>query len=124
VASKAKAEIFDLNKTLRHGHGEKPKKKIVKKLKKAQDKGEKAIVISTESEKDEQDVKHWLGEHHINPDELIMRPKSDAHVRDYVEKSRIIKQQISPKYDVTKAYDDKPENVRAERKLGIKAKRV
>jgi hypothetical protein len=120
MASKKKAIIFDLNKTLRKDSGE-PKKHILKKAEKYEKK-EKVIVLSGEQAKDYSDARLWLNEHHLNKADLKMRPQGDVE-HDEVEKEHLLNK-ISRQFRVEEAYDDKPANLKMFKKHGIKAKEV
>ena len=117
---KKKAVVFDLNKTLRKESG-KPHQHILKKAKKDKDK-ETVLVISGESVQNHDEAREWLDEHHLKNAQLYMRPKGEkAH--DEIEKAKIL-DKVSRQFEIKKAYDDKPENVKMYKAKGIKAKRV
>jgi uncharacterized HAD superfamily protein len=115
-ASKPKAVIFDLDKTL-------TKKPIADKARKDKKKGEKVLVLTSRASDQRKSTKDFLRSNNIPDDALIMRPKGDKR-KDSVEKKDQFEKKIKGKYKVEKAYDDKPSNVKMLRSEGIKAKRV
>ena len=119
--SKKEAVIFDLNKTLRKPSG-KPKKHVLKKAKKHEDK-DAIVVLSGEPSKDRPEAREWLDEHGLKSAELDMRPKG-AIQHDEKVKEAMLTGKVSRQFKVKKAYDDKPANVKMFRKHGIKAEKV
>jgi FMN phosphatase YigB (HAD superfamily) len=115
-----KAVIFDLNNTLRKKSGA-PRHDILKKAEK-DEKKEKVVILSGESVKDKDKARDWLDEHHLKEAELYMRPKGERS-HDEVEKSHIL-DKVSRQFKISKAYDDKPANVKMFKSHGINAKEV
>ena len=122
MANKVKATIYDFNDTLRDKDSGKTNKKILKKAVKDEKKNH-VIVLSGEDTSKKPATRKWLDKHGLKDAELDVRPAHD-HEPDDKEKSRILNQQILPKYDVDKAYDDKKKNRKVFKKHGIKTKRV
>lgn len=116
-----KATVFDWHGTLTESdRSDKPRKSMLKKVEKADDKGD-VVILTSSPEKGE--VKDWLKNHDVEYDELVARPEGNKEP-DYRVKEQLFKKDIDPKYKVTKAFDDKSKNVRMFRKQGIKAKKV
>jgi len=119
--TKEKAVIFDLNSTLRKESGE-PKKHVLSKAEK-DEKKEHVIVLTSEPYRKKDETKKWLKEHGLGKAELDVRP-TGVNESDPREKARELDNHISKQFDVVKAYDDKPANVKMFKKHGIKAKEV
>lgn len=139
---KKEAVVYDLDGTLvdtmkyeehhKHKHegfakeaeDAKPIKKNVKKLKKDEKKGKNIVILTARSAHYEGETKDWLKKHDIDADEVVMRPKDDSKTSDQVIKNRLLDEKVTPKYKVSKAYDDKGKNVKMFKRHGIKAKKV
>lgn len=117
-----KATIYDFNDTLRDKDSGKTNKKLLKKAVK-DEKSDHVIVLSGEEPSKKPATRKWLDNHGLKDADLDVRPAHDREP-DSQEKSRILTQQILPKYDVDKAYDDKKKNRKVFKKHGIKTKRV
>lgn len=101
-----------------------PIEDIVKKMEDAKHKGETVIILTARSAHYRSETKQWLHKNHIPYDALVMRPTDDAEQKDKSLKKELLEEDILPKYDVIKAYDDKKKNVKMFEKHGIKAKKV
>lgn len=113
------ATVFDWHGTLMDSSGN-PRKKIVKKAEKADDKGD-VVVLTASSNKE--GAKEWLDKNDVEYDKLVTRPKG-AEGSDPKIKKKLLEKDVEPKYKVTKAYDDEKKNVKMFKKKGIKAKDV
>ena len=98
--------------------------KLVDKLKKLREDGDAVVILTARSEDYRSETKKWLHENHIPYDALVMRPKSDTTEPDKKVKKELLEEDILPKFDIKKAYDDKKKNVKMFEKLGIDAKHV
>ena len=96
---------------------------MVEKLKKAKQDGENVVILTARSAEYRDETKKWLHKNEIPYDALIMRP-TDNKEKDKKVKKELLEEDILPKFDVDKAYDDKMKNVKMFRKLGIDAKKV
>lgn len=100
-----------------------PNDYIVEKAKKAKAKGNDVVVLTARSAHYRADTVRWLNEHGIPYDSLVMRPKDDAR-KDRVVKEALLKEDVLPQFDVSKAWDDKKKNRKMYEKHGIDAKGV
>jgi phosphoglycolate phosphatase-like HAD superfamily hydrolase len=96
---------------------------IVKKMKKAKDKGEEVVILTARSAHYRDETKKWLTKNGIPYDALVMRP-TDNLKKDQRVKRELLEEDILPKFDVKKAYDDRKRNRKMFEKLGIDAKGV
>lgn len=119
--AKPEAVIFDLNKTLRKKNG-KPRHHVLKKAKK-DEKKESVVVMSGEPSKYREEARDWLDDHGLDNAKLEMRPKG-ATQHDEKVKEKLLEEKAGRQFKVTKAYDDKPKNVKMFKKHGIKAVKV
>jgi histidinol phosphatase-like enzyme len=99
-------------------------KKNVKHLKKDEKKGKEIVILTARSGHYKKETKDWLDKHDIDADKVVMRPKDDSTTPDKVIKNRLLDEEVTPDYDVKKAYDDKKKNVKMFKRHGIKAKKV
>ena len=83
----------------------------------------KVVVLTARSAHYRPETEEWLKKNDIDADSLIMRP-SDSKKSDAVVKKELLEEDVLPKYDVKKAYDDKEKNRKMYRSVGIKAKGV
>jgi len=97
--------------------------KIVDKLREAKEDGKNVVILTARSAHYREETKKWLHKHDIPYDALVMRP-TDNKESDKEVKRELLEEDILPKFDVDKAYDDKMKNVKMFRKLGIDAKKV
>jgi uncharacterized HAD superfamily protein len=98
--------------------------KIVKKLREFKDEGEAVVILTARSAHYRSETKAWLHKNNIPYDALIMRPTDDTKQKDKSLKRELLEEDILPKFDVKKAYDDKKKNRKMFEKLGIDAKYV
>ena len=96
---------------------------IVEKMKAAKDKGEAVVILTARSAHYREETKRWLHKNHIPYDGLVMRPTDDK-AKDQKVKRELLEEDILPRFDVTKAYDDRKRNRKMFKKLGIDAKGV
>lgn len=96
---------------------------ILNKMKEARDNGDNVVILTARSADYRDVTKKWLTEHGVPYDALVMRP-SDNSKNDQKVKRELLEEDILPKFDVKKAYDDRKVNVKMFDKLGIDAKRV
>jgi hypothetical protein len=97
--------------------------KIVDKVHKAKEEGNNVVILTARSSHYRDETKKWLAKNGIPYDALVMRP-SDNLSSDKKVKRELLEEDILPKFDVKKAYDDKKKNVKMFDKLGIDAKKV
>jgi uncharacterized HAD superfamily protein len=97
--------------------------KIVDKVLKAKENGKNVVILTARSAHYRDETKKWLAKNGIPYDALVMRP-TDNHDKDKVVKRDLLEENILPKFDVSKAYDDKSKNVKMFDKLGIDGKKV
>ena len=97
---------------------------IVEKMHKARDKGENIVILTARSAHYREETKQWLHKHGIPYDGLVMRPTGDSKQKDKSLKRELLEEDILPKFDVKKAYDDKKKNRKMFESLGIDAKGV
>jgi histidinol phosphatase-like enzyme len=100
------------------------KEDIVEKMHKAKANGENIVILTARSAYYRPETKKWLHKNHIPYDALIMRPTDDLTEKDKKVKKELLEEDILPKFDVKKAYDDKKKNIKMFEKLGIEAKKV
>jgi phosphoglycolate phosphatase-like HAD superfamily hydrolase len=100
-----------------------PIEDMVEKFKKAKDEGKAAVILTARSAHYRDETKKWLNKNGMHPDALIMRP-TDNQAKDQKVKRELLEEDILPKYDVSKAYDDRKKNRKMFEKLGIDAKGV
>lgn len=96
---------------------------IVKKMHEARADGKNVVILTARSAHYRDETKKWLSKNQIPYDGLVMRP-TDNKEKDKVLKRELLEEDILPKFDVDKAYDDKKKNRKMFDKLGIKAKGV
>lgn len=96
---------------------------MVKKLKKANKRGDNVVILTARSAHYRDETKKWLASHGIHYDALVMRP-TDNKQPDKKVKRELLEEDILPKFDVKKAYDDRKKNRKMFEKLGIDAKGV
>jgi hypothetical protein len=142
---RANTVLFDLDNTIaddmkyeKHHKGKKGKhpkfakealevgfnENIVDKMKAAKDKGEAVVILTARSAHYRQETKQWLHKNHIPYDGLVMRPTDDPKQSDKSLKKELLEEDILPRFEVKKAYDDKKKNRKMFEKLGIDAKGV
>jgi phosphoglycolate phosphatase-like HAD superfamily hydrolase len=98
-------------------------KDIVEKMKAAKDKGEAVVILTARSAHYRDETKKWLAKNGIPYDGLVMRP-TDNKTKDQKVKRELLEEDILPRFDVTKAYDDRKKNRKMFSKLGIVAKGI
>lgn len=113
---KKPAVIYDINKTL-------TKKKVANDARKDASKGKKVLVLTSRPSDQRQEAEGFLKKNKIPADALLMRGKGDKR-KDAKVKKDLYEKKVKGKYDVKKAYDDKPSNVKMFRSEGIKTKKV
>lgn len=96
---------------------------ILSKMKDAKDDGKNVVILTARSAHYRDETKKWLSKHGVPHDALIMRPTDNAK-KDQVVKRELLEEDILPRFDVKKAYDDRKKNRKMFDKLGIKAKGV
>jgi phosphoglycolate phosphatase-like HAD superfamily hydrolase len=96
---------------------------ILDKMKDARDKGDNVVILTARSAHYREETKRWLSKNEIPYDALVMRP-TDNKEKDAKVKRELLEEDILPKFDVKKAYDDRKKNRKMFDKLGIKAKGV
>lgn len=96
---------------------------ILKKMEKARKNGDNIVILTARSADYRDVTKKWLAHHGVPYDALVMRP-SDNTKDDQKVKRSLLEEDILPKFDVKKAYDDRKVNIKMFDKLGIDAKRV
>lgn len=114
--TKPKAVIYDLDHTL-------TKKKVAHNARKDAAKGKKVLVLTSRPSNQRKTTEAFLKDNKIPTEKLVMRPAGDTR-KDSVSKKEQYEKKIKGKYEVKKAYDDKPSNVKMLRKEGIKTKKV
>ena len=100
-----------------------PREDVVEKLRKAKEDGKNVVILTARSAHYRDETKKWLHKNEIPYDSLVMRPVNSL-TKDKKLKRELLEEDILPKFDVKKAYDDKQKNVDMFEKLGINAKRV
>lgn len=98
-------------------------KDIVAKLKKQKQAGDNVVILTARSAHYRDETKKWLASNGIEYDALIMRPVGNTD-KDKSVKRSLLEEDILPKFDVKKAWDDKKKNRKMFEKLGIDAKGV
>lgn len=96
---------------------------MVDEFKSAQKNGKNVVILTARSAHYRDETKKWLSKNGIHPDALVMRP-TDNSTSDKKVKRELLEEDILPKYDVKKAYDDRKKNRKMFEKLGIDAKGV
>lgn len=96
---------------------------ILDKMKKARDDGDNVVILTARSAHYREETKKWLHKNDIPYDALVMRP-TDNKEKDQKVKRELLEEDILPKFDVKKAYDDRKKNRKMFEKLGIDAKGV
>jgi hypothetical protein len=96
---------------------------IVQKMHKARSNGDNVVILTARSGEYRDETKKWLSKNQIPYDALVMRPKDNTQ-KDKAVKKALLTEDVLPKFDVKKAYDDKAKNRKMFDKLGIKAKGV
>lgn len=97
---------------------------ILEKMQKADKKGENIVILTARSAHYRDETKKWLHKNHIPYDALVMRPTDDSATKDSKIKKELLEEDVLPKFNVEKAYDDKKKNRKMFEKLGIDAKGV
>lgn len=141
---RGKTVIFDLDGTIadtmtyeKHHKGKKGKNEdfakealevgvndnIVDKIHKAKTEGHDVVILTARSAHYRDETKKWLHKNEIPYDALVMRP-TDNKDADKKVKRDLLEEDILPKFDVKKAYDDKKKNRKMFEKLGVTAKGV
>ena len=100
-----------------------PREDVIEKLRKAKDDGKNVVILTARSAHYRDETKKWLQKNEVPYDSLVMRPVNSL-TKDKKLKRELLEEDILPKFDVKKAYDDKQKNVDMFEKLGINAKRV
>lgn len=98
-------------------------KDILDKMKDAKDDGKNVVILTARSAHYRDETKKWLASNGITYDALVMRP-TDNKAKDAKVKRELLEEDILPKFDVKKAYDDRKKNRKMFEKLGIDAKGV
>lgn len=142
MSKKHKAVVFDLDGTLanvkkykkhhKHRHEGFAKEaeeapvihKNMKKLKKAEKKGEDVVIMTARSASYRKETDDWLKKHDVHAASVHMRPRGDVKEKDKNVKKREFEKEIAPKYNVKKAYDDKNKNRKMFRHEGVKAEKA
>jgi beta-phosphoglucomutase-like phosphatase (HAD superfamily) len=96
---------------------------MVQKMHKAKANGDNVVILTARSAHYREETKQWLHKNQIPYDALVMRP-TDNQQKDKKVKRELLEEDILPKFDVEKAYDDKKKNRKMFEKLGIDAKGV
>jgi hypothetical protein len=96
---------------------------ILNKMKGAREDGDNVVILTARSAHYREETKKWLHKNNIPYDALVMRP-TDNKEKDQKVKRELLEEDILPKFDVKKAYDDRKKNRKMFDKLGIKAKGV
>lgn len=96
---------------------------ILEKMHKAKSEGKNVVILTARSAHYRDETKKWLSKNQIPHDALVMRP-IDNKDKDKVVKRNLLEEDVLPKFDVDKAYDDKKKNRKMFEKLGIDAKGV
>jgi hypothetical protein len=96
---------------------------MVEKLKDAREDGNNVVILTARSAHYRDETKKWLASKGIHYDALVMRPTDNAE-KDKKVKRELLEEDILPKFDVKKAYDDRKKNRKMFEKLGIDAKGV
>jgi phosphoglycolate phosphatase-like HAD superfamily hydrolase len=96
---------------------------IVNKMRAAKERGEAVVILTARSAHYREETKRWLHKNHIPYDALVMRP-TDNKAKDQKVKRELLEEDILPRFDVEKAYDDRKRNRKMFAKLGIDAKGV
>lgn len=96
---------------------------MVDKLKDAKKQGNNVVILTARSAHYRDETKKWLASNGIDYDALVMRP-TDNKDKDAKVKRSLLEEDILPKFDVKKAYDDRKKNRKMFEKLGIDAKGV
>jgi uncharacterized HAD superfamily protein len=97
---------------------------ILEKMKKAEKKGENIVILTARSAHYRDETKKWLHKNNIPFDALVMRPTDKLKKSDSKIKRDLLDEDVLPKFDVKKAYDDKKKNRKMFEKRGIDAKGV
>jgi hypothetical protein len=97
--------------------------KMVKKMHEAKSDGKNVVIMTARSGHYRDETKKWLSKNQIPHDALIMRP-TDNTSKDKTVKRNLLEEDVLPKFNVEKAYDDKAKNRKMFDKLGIEAKGV
>ena len=96
---------------------------ILGKMRDAKDDGKNVVILTARSAHYREETKKWLHKNEVPYDALVMRP-TDNKDKDKVVKRDLLEEDVLPKFDVDKAYDDKKKNRKMFEKLGIDAKKV
>jgi uncharacterized HAD superfamily protein len=97
---------------------------ILEKMKQAEKNGENIVILTARSAHYRDETKKWLHKNHIPYDALVMRPTDELTKKDSKMKREMLDEDVLPKFDVKKAYDDKKKNRKMFEKRGINAKGV
>jgi uncharacterized HAD superfamily protein len=98
-------------------------KDMIGKLHEANQDGKNVVILTARSAHYRDETKKWLAKNGVSYDALVMRP-SDNLSSDKKVKRELLEEDILPKFDVQKAYDDKKKNRKMFDKLGIESKGV
>ena len=99
-----------------------PNTDMVKKMREARDAGENVVILTARSAHYRPETQTWLRKNNVPYDALLMRP-TDNTEKDKKVKREIMEEDILPKFNVDKAYDDRKKNRKMFEKLGIDAKK-
>ena len=97
---------------------------ILEKMKSAKSDGKNVVILTARSAHYRSETKTWLHKNDIPYDALVMRPTDELKMKDSKIKRDLLEEDILPKFDVDKAYDDKKKNRKMFEKLGINSKGV
>ena len=100
-----------------------PIEDMVDKVRDANSEGNNVVILTARSAHYRDETKKWLASNGIDYDALVMRPVGNTD-KDKKVKRTLLEEDILPKFDVKKAYDDRKKNRKMFEKLGIDAKGV
>lgn len=96
---------------------------MIRKMHEAKSEGKNVVILTARSAHYRDETKKWLTKNQVPHDALVMRP-TDNKDKDKTVKRTLLEENILPKFDVEKAYDDKKKNRKMFDKLGIESKGV